>query len=110
MESDELELRVRAFVAEQLPWLPPDFAEETDVIEVGQIYGDDVWDLVEEFGKRFEVDMTGFRWEHHSGPEGCNPLWLISRPWWSRVTYVPIRLVDLIESARRGKWFIRYPA
>ena len=109
MESDELEQRVRAFLAERLPWLPLDLPEQTDVVGVGRIYGDDVWELVTEFGKRFEVDMTGFRWEHHSGPEGCNPLWLILPPWWSRSTYIPIRVRDLINSARCRKWSIRYP-
>jgi hypothetical protein len=68
-----------------------------------------VWDLVEKFSKRFSVKMDGFRWYHHSGEEGCNPLWLLFRPLWMRKTRIPIRLTDLVESARRGEWCVQYP-
>lgn len=78
---DDLEQRVRAFVHEQVPWLPLDMAPGTDVVDDAGIYGDDVWELVEEFAERFGVRMDGFRWYHHSGEEGCNPLWLLFRPW-----------------------------
>jgi hypothetical protein len=73
------------------------------------IYGDDVWLFVLNFSERFKVNVDGFRWYHHTGPDGCNPLWLFYRPWWARKTYVPIRLADLLESARRGRWSIEYP-
>jgi len=106
---DELEQRVRAFVHEQVPWLPLDMAPGTDVVDDARIYGDDVWELVEEFAKRFAVRMDGFRWYHHSGPEGCNPLWLVFRPWWASKTHVSIRLSDLLTSARSGEWCVQYP-
>lgn len=106
---DELEQRVRAFVHEQVPWLLPDMAPGTDVVDDAHIYGDDVWKLVDEFAERFGVRMDRFRWYHHSGPEGCNPFWLVFKPWWARKPHVPIRLSDLIESARRGEWSVQYP-
>ncbi len=106
---DELERRVRAFVHEQVPWLPEDVALETDVVDDARIYGDDVWELVEKFAVRFGVRMNGFQWHRHSGPEGCNPLYLFVKPWWARKPHVPIRLLDLVESARRGEWSVRYP-
>lgn len=106
---DELEQRVRAFVHEQVPWLPPDMAPGTDVVNDAQIYGDDVWELVDEFAERFGVRMERLRWYHHSGPEGCNPLWLVFRPWWARKSHVPILLSDLIESARHEEWSVQYP-
>lgn len=89
--------------------MPIDMRMDADVVNDSGAYGDDVWELVEEFGKVFDVQMDGFRWYHHSGPEGCNPFWLIFRPWWERKTHVPIRLSDLIESARRGEWCVQYP-
>jgi hypothetical protein len=105
---DGLEQRIRTFVHEQTG-LPHDMAPGTDVVDDARIYGDDVWELVEEFARRFNVRMDGFRWHHHSGPEGCNPLWLVFKPWWAHKTHVPIRLSDLVESARRGVWVVRYP-
>jgi hypothetical protein len=109
MAMDNLERRVREFVHEQIPWLPMNMAPGTDVVDDAKIYGDDVWELVEEFSKRFKVEMRDFRWYHHSGPEGCNPLWLFYRPRWVRDTHVPIRLSDLIEAARCGVWSVQYP-
>ena len=106
---DDLEGRVRSFVHELVPWLPLDVPMGADLIDDAGIDGDDVEDLVEEFGKRFGVRMEGFRWYHHSGMEGCNPLWLVFRPWWARKSQVPIRISDLVESARRGAWVAQYP-
>jgi hypothetical protein len=106
---DDLEQRVRAFVREHIGWLPLDMDPNTDVVDDSGIYGDDVWDLIDDFAKRFNVRMDGFQWCYHSGPEGCNPLWLIFPPWWSRKSHVPIRLADLVESARRQEWSVTYP-
>ncbi|WP_337177273.1 DUF1493 family protein [Paludisphaera sp.] len=106
---DDLEQRVRAFVHEQISWLPMDMASDTDVVDDARIYGDDVWELVDDFAEKFEVRVDGFRWYHHTGPEGCNPLWLFIKPWWARKAHVPIRLMDLVESAHRGEWTVRYP-
>lgn len=103
---DDIEQRVRAFVHEQVSWLPFDMPAGTDVVNESGIYGEDVWDLVNEFAKRFSVGMDGFRWYHHTGEEGCNPLWLLIKPWWARKTHVPIRLFDLVESARAGVWCV----
>jgi hypothetical protein len=109
MASDDLEQRIRAFVFDHIPWLPRNIERGKDVVDTAKIYGADVWAFVEDFGKQFEVDGNNFRWYHHTGPEGCNPLWLFWRPWWARKTHVPIRIDDLIDSARRHVWCIHYP-
>src|SRR3954462_15694735 len=109
MSAGDLEDRIRALVAEHTGVGPEKIRPETDVVDDLRIYGDDVWELVEAFSREFSVEMAGFRWYHHSGPEGCNPLWLFSPPWWARQAHVPIRLSDLVESARRGTWAVQYP-
>jgi hypothetical protein len=106
---DELERRVRAFVYSQTAWSCLDVPAETDLVYDAGICGDDLWELVDEFARRFDVRMDGFRWYHHSAPEGCNPLWLLFKPWWARKTRVPIRLSDLVMSARSGEWGVQYP-
>jgi hypothetical protein len=105
---DVLERQIRDFVHEEVPWLEMEMPGG-DVVGESSIYGDDVWMFVLNFSERFKVNVDGFRWYHHTGPDGCNPLWLFYRPWWARKTYVPIRLADLLESARRGRWSIEYP-
>ncbi|MGC9943235.1 MAG: DUF1493 family protein [Verrucomicrobiota bacterium] len=113
MNDDELELEVRAFVAKTVGLPLSKIISTTDVVDDAKIYGDDVFQLVEGFGERFHVDVTSFRWYHHTGPECVsivtNIRSLFSKPWWARKTYVPIRLSDLVESAKRGAWVIQYP-
>ena len=83
--------------------------DETLIVEDLHLDGDDVADLVERVAATCKIDMTHYRWYHHHGPEGCNPLWLIFPPWWMRKTRIPIRVADLIEGARTGVWPIEYP-
>jgi Protein of unknown function (DUF1493) len=101
--------RVKDFVRIRIPWLAIDLNGDTDVVAQGKIGGDDLWDFIEEFAEEFQVDMTGFRWYHHSGPEGCNPIWLLFPPWWVGKTQIPIRVGDLIRSAQARVWSIEYP-
>jgi hypothetical protein len=112
MTDDELELRIRSFVAHEIGVDVAQIARispTADLVDALSIYGDQVFDLVENFGEEFEVDVSDFRWYHHSGPEGCNPLWILFKPWWHRKTHVSLRLADFIESARQKRWTIAYP-
>jgi hypothetical protein len=85
------------------------------------IDGDDGVDLLQHFEQKFGVDMTACRLNHHFGPEGVvfwAPLyWLLlayralvekgSTPE-SRARLPPIRVQDLINSAKSGKWAVQY--
>lgn len=81
------------------------------------IDGADGWELIEAFGRKFDVDIATFRPERHFGPEGLPiyaPLaliwWLITWPW--RRPEAPeasaglqaIRISDLVVAARTRKW------
>ena len=109
MSADDLESRIRALIVHQTGVSPAKLTAETDVVDDLRIYGDDVWELFEAFGKQFSVRVDGFRWYHHTGPEGFNLLWLLFKPWWARKTHVPVRLSDLVASAQQGVWAVRYP-
>jgi hypothetical protein len=109
MAADDLERRVREFVTEQIPWLPFDMPLTTDVL--ANVYGDDAGDVVARFAKWFRVDISGYRCEYNTGPEGfiSRLLRLLGFKLWAKLPHVPIRLADLIESATRGTWSIQYP-
>lgn len=113
MSNDDLELEVRKSVAEMVGLPLRKIITTTDVVEDTRIYGDDVFELVDGFAKRFHVDIASFRWYHHTGPECVGLLTqirsLFSKPWWARKTYIPIRVSDLVESATRGARIIQYP-
>jgi len=109
MPDDELEECIRSFIASEVGVAASRITSAIDVIDDLRMYGDDICDLVERFSEEFQVDVSAFRWYHHTGPEGCNPLWLIFKPWWARKTHVPIHLSDLVASARQHQWTIAYP-
>ena len=83
--------------------------EDARIVEDLHLDGDDVSEVVERIATTFGVDMANYRWYHHHGSEGCNPFWLIFRPWWMRKTHIPLRVADLIEAARTRAWPITYP-
>ena len=79
----------------------------TRLVEDLHLDGDD-FDVVYEVADRFGVDMRDYRWYHHSGMEGCNPLWFILPPWWMRAKQIPVRVADLVTAAESGRWPIVY--
>jgi len=78
--------------------------------------GADGWELVEAFGKKFEVDTTNFRAERHFGAEGLSLLapflllWCLLGPVTKKATaeegsgLTPIRISDMIAMAEKKKW------
>ena len=81
------------------------------------IDGADGWELIEKFGHKFQIDMSGFRVDKHFGPEGLPIyapfvwLWLlVSLPFRKRRSaedqagLKQIRVSDLILAAKSGRW------
>jgi hypothetical protein len=63
---------------------------------------------MEQFSKRFGVDLSRFEPRDYFGPEGFNLLWLVSPRWWRwRRTRMDFTAGDLVEAARRGTWVPR---
>ncbi len=107
---DDIERDVRDFIQQELPYLRPDIDLSTDIIAAAKIDGDDVSELIEEFADQFEVDLFGYRWWCHHGPEGCFLLfWAPFSHWFYFRQRIPIRLSDLVRAARTRKWCIEYP-
>ena len=71
--------------------------------------GDDAVEFFEAYAWDLGVDMADFRFYHHFGPEGCNPWWLLVRPWWARVAHLSLTVGDL-EDAARGPVDVSVPA
>jgi acyl carrier protein len=105
----DLRETVMRIIAEQTAVAPERIHDETRIVEDLHLDGDDVVELMERVAATFAIDMSGYRWYHHHGPEGCNPFWLIFRPWWMRKTHIPIRVAVLVEAARTRTWPITYP-
>lgn len=83
------------------------------------VAGDDGLDLIQAYGKKFQVDLTEFQSEHHFGSEGVSILaplgllWMVLRlPFRQKRTPEEeanlrvIRIRDLITFARAGRWMV----
>jgi acyl carrier protein len=114
-----LEREVTTFVAEVTGYSPERIKQESTLFGDLRIDGADGWELIEAFGKKFCVDIHGFRPDRHFGPEALplsapfQWLWyLISWPFTKRddrtpeeaAGLEPIRIADLVEAAQSKHW------
>ncbi|MBL9139084.1 MAG: DUF1493 family protein [Verrucomicrobiales bacterium] len=113
----DLESRVIGFVAEFTGVRASRLSPASTLFGDLGVDGADGWELIEAFGKRFQVDLSAFHADRHFGPEGLPiyaPLlwlwWLLSLPFRPRQTpeeragLLTIRISDLISAARERKW------
>ena len=113
---DDLEDRVVAFVSQRTAVSPALLTLNTTLFGDLGVDGADGWELIEEFGREFDVDLATFKPAQHFGPEasGCLSfaafrylfLRLIGRkpePH-AAVGQRPISIRDLIDSAHHRIW------
>lgn len=73
-------------------------------------YGDDFHELIEEYAKRFNVDISTYLWYFHTREEGSESIAeLFFSPPNIRVKRIPITPKMLYEFAEKGKWEVKYP-
>ena len=89
----------------------PELHAETDLFQDCGIAGEDWDELIEDYSKTFNVDMSGYLWYFHSEDEAAfnNPGTLFFKPPYERVTRIPITPAMLLDFARKNKWDINYP-
>lgn len=67
--------------------------------------GDDASDLLAAFASRFHVDLAGFEFRRHFGPEaGWSPFSALYCLFTGRGRTEPVTVGQLAESAERGVW------
>ena len=98
---------VREFCAQQLGVRLQNLESGTSLLHDLGVDGDDAAELVEEFSRRFEVDMSGYRHDQHFGSEaGCNPFSFLFALTFRRDVFlkIPITIDDLVAVALAKKW------
>lgn len=83
----------------------------SDIFETVRISGDDCYELIEKFSKKYDVDISNFLWYFHHEEEGSwnsiggyfykSPDKLVKR--------IPITPKMLTKFAETKKWEINYP-
>ena len=88
-----------------------DVSENSDIGNDLGIDGDDYDELILEFSKKYNVDVSSCLWYFHCSEEGSwNSIGgSIFRSPDKRVKYIPITPVMLSDFTKIGKWNIQYP-
>ena len=80
-----------------------------DLLNDQGVSGDDFHELIEEYAKAFNVDMTGYLWYFHADEEGNNIGGIFFKPPYERVTHIPVTPAMLLDFANKGYWNVMYP-
>ena len=104
MKSEKLQ-EVIVLVAEQTGVSPSRITATTRIGEDLGVDGDDASDLLTAFASRFHVDLAGFQFARHFGPEaGWSPLYALYCRFTGRGRTEPVTVGQLAEAAERGVW------
>ena len=112
--ADDIAERVRWLVADQVGVRKDRLTDATDVFLGLGVDGIDAFDLLQRFGKEFDVSLDAVECDRHFGPEEAfNPFlwlwpkWRASHRVW-RSNLIPVTIADLVEAAKTRKWTFKY--
>ena len=92
-------------VAEQTGVSPSLITASTRIGEDLGVDGDDASDLLMAFASRFHVDLAGFQFARHFGPEaGWCPFYALYCLYTGRGRTEPVTVAQLADAAERGIW------
>ena len=104
MKSETLQ-EVIHLVAEQTGVSPSRITASTRIGEDLGVDGDDASDLLTAFASRFHVDLAGFEFARHFGPEaGWSPFYALYCLFTGRGRLEPVTVEQLADAAQRGAW------
>jgi hypothetical protein len=83
---------------------------ETDIFSDLRCTGDDFHELIENYAKKYPVDMSSYLWYFHSDEEGQNFGGVFFRPPYERVKRIPVTPQMLADFVNEGRWKINYPS
>jgi acyl carrier protein len=114
--SSALEQRVKEFVAMERATAVGTITLDTTLLGDLGVDGADGWELIEAFGKEFEVDLSEFDASKHFGPEAgaFPPLFFIQlfrefilkQDPHSIAGVSPITVQDLVDAAEKKRWLL----
>ena len=82
---------------------------DSDIFQDVGLNGDDFHEMIEEYAKKYSVDMKSYLWYFHADEEGQSIGGSFSAPPYKRVKRIPVTPLMLKEFADKGKWDIIYP-
>jgi len=75
------------------------------------VTGDEFFEMIAEYSKKFNVDLENYNWYFHSDEEGVLSIGaLFFKPPYKRVQRIPVTPQMLTDFANKRKWDLQYPA
>ena len=109
MSEAEIRNELIALITDKVGIKAEEVLPDADIEKDLGCTGDDFFELMEAYSKRFGVDMSGFLWYFHTQAEGHNLGSLIARSPDQHVQRIPVTLDVLVHSALNRKWSVVYP-
>lgn len=110
MTEAEIRKELIALIADKVGVRAEEVLPDADIEKDLGCTGDDFFELMEAYAKRFNVDMSGFIWYFHTHDEGMATLDLLpGMPPSIQVERIPVSLNLLVQMAQLGKWDVPYP-
>lgn len=73
------------------------------------VKGDDFHEMMDNYSKLYEVDLSNYLWYFHTDEEGYGIGGLLSKPPYERVERIPVTPQMLADFIVTKKWNIDYP-
>jgi len=83
---------------------------EIDIFKDMGVAGDDFHEMIENYSKDYQIDMSDYLWYFHANEEGQSIGGLFFKPPYKRVQRIPVTPQMLADFIVTKKWKIEYPA
>ncbi len=99
------------FLADKIGCTENEIKENSDLLNDLGCCGDDYDELMDEFGKKFNVQMDSHLWYFHNEDEGSVHSWdsMLFKAPYEMVDHISVTPMILLDSANQGTWTITYP-
>jgi acyl carrier protein len=83
---------------------------DSDLFEDFGVFGDDLFELIDEFSEKYDVNIDNFLWYFHSPEEASSLFGIIFSPPNKRVSRIAITPDILVQYDNQKCWRLEYPA
>lgn len=109
MTEDEIRNGLTSMITEMVGVDPQEVLLDTDIERDLSCTGDDFHELMDAYSKRFDVEMSDYRWYFHTQEEGFNIGSMVFTPPNEWVERIPVTPKMLAKFAVQGNWGVAYP-
>ena len=102
---------IKSFIVDRTGCEEKEVTSTCDLMNDLGCSGDDFHELIDEYSKKFNVNLDNYLWYFHTDEEGhSNSIGRIFfKAPYERVTQIPVTPTLLLDSANVGKWVLTYP-